>query len=119
MRETIHEERKKRSSKTSFTCPSGISDSDQVLYGETYSEALKNPKFKTLLLDYITIRFTIHAKELNSSKSIIIDSPTFDQIPILIHGGQSVPMPDRKNNHGEADSGVWFHAKCSGAEKVL
>ena len=50
---------------------------------------------------------------------VIIDSPTYGDTPIHVHGQRSVLLHDKKNNKGEADCAVWFHAACSSHRQVL
>jgi hypothetical protein len=119
IRNAIHQERKKGSN-TSFTCPSKISDNDSVPHGLQYAEALTDPKYKALLLDYITVSFTVFAKRnLTGPTQLIIDCPTYGQHPHAVTLGSSIPLPNRQNNKGEADCGVWFHARCSDCPQVL
>ena len=120
IRDTIHTERKNKTSKTSFVCPSKISDEDAIPHGEIYAEALTDSKYKSLLLDYITVSFTVLAKQqIGPDTKVIIDSPTFGNTPVEVSYQQSKGLCNRANNKGEADCAVWFHAVSSTHSQVL
>ena len=118
IRQTVHEERKQRKMKTKFTCPTVLKDEDQIPHGEIFAEGLTDVRYKSLLIDYISVNFCQLACQLESDITVIIDSPTYDT-PIEVKDGQHIPLQERKNNKGEADSGVWFHAGKSSCDNIL
>jgi hypothetical protein len=119
IRQTIHTERKTRISKTRFTCPLLIRDEDLIPHGELYAEALTDKRFKTMLIDYISLTIPVLAKAHGLDVEVIIDSPTFGDTPVSIKDGETTPLHARKNNKGEADCGVWFHAACSHCDSIF
>ena len=115
----MHEERKK-GNKTAFTCPTKNSDEDLIPHGQQFVEGLTNKTYKELVLNYVSLAFIALSKsEMNSNQQLIIDSPTFDTVPLIMSNGHSQPMSERSNNKGEADFGVWWHAKCSNCSQVI
>ena len=118
IRQTIHIERKKRTTKTRFTCSHAIHDDDPIPHGEMFAEALTDARYKSLLINYISLSFPVLAKSQQIDEIIIIDSETYST-PIQVACGQTISLPARKNNKGEADCGVWFHAAHSDCDTVV
>jgi hypothetical protein len=118
IRAAVHEERKR--GKTAFICPSTIQDDALIPLGQQYVEALNDRKFKGLLLDYITVSFTVLAEMyLSPNQQLILDSPIHGETPVSTTYGRSYAVQDRKNNKGEADSGVYWHCKCSTCPQII
>lgn len=106
VRDALHDERKKRPS-TRFLSPQQISDNDKIPRGKQYSEGLTNKYFKALLLDYISIFLVSMAKiKLNPYQTVIVDSPTFDKVPMCVKYGQVLPLAERENNKGDRLRGL-------------
>ena len=74
IRQTVHLERKKRTVKTRFTCPEAIGDDDNIPQGELFAEALTDARYKSMLIDYISVSFPLLAKSQHLDAVIIIDS---------------------------------------------
>ena len=72
-----------------------------------------------MLIDYISVSFPLLAKSQHLDAVIIIDSQTYGETPIQFESGQSTPLFARKNNKGEANCGVWFHAACSLCDTIV
>ena len=73
-----------------------------------------------MLIDYLCNGSALKAKHsLQDHQHVIIDAPTYGQEPTLISLGKMESCPIRKNNKGEADCGLWFHAKCTPMSHVL
>ena len=89
-------ERKKRTAKTRFTCPQLIRDADKIPNGEVFAEALTDAKFKSLLINFISVNFPLLAKSLQLDIIIIIDSQTYGDTPLQIESSECNLLPARK-----------------------
>ena len=75
-----------------------------------------------MLIDYLYNGLALKAKHsLQDNQYLIIDVPTYGQEPTIISLGIMEPSrpTSRVNNKGEANCGLWFHAKCSSMSRVL
>ena len=86
IRDIIHKERKAKlkSNSTSSYQRLNISDNLACLHGTEYTAASQDPIFKTKLIDYITVKFKENAIYLNSSETLILDTPHTKTVPLLV-----------------------------------
>ena len=120
VRNIVHAERKAKSKNdSSLYSKYEISDSFACLHGSDYSAALHNMSFKQKLVDYITSKFNEKALILNPGQKLILDTPPTKTVPLRVSDGQSGQCSERKNNKGEADYAIWFHACQSKCDKIL
>ena len=90
IRQTVHLERKKRTVKTRFTCPEAIGDDDNIPQGELFAEALTDARYKSMLIDYISVSFPLLAKSQHLDAVIIIDSQTYGVEYVSIDQGCAI-----------------------------
>ena len=120
VRNIVYAEKKAKSKNdSSLYSKYEISDSSACLHGSDYSAALHNMSFKQKLIDYVTSKFNEKALLLNPGQTLILDTPTTKTVPLRVSDGQSDQCSERKNNKGEADYAIWFHACQSKCDKIL
>ena len=123
IRSLLHSERKTKQSKVNVkTPPTEIKLDDPLLFGQNYATALQNKVYKVEIINILSTGLMEKAKEFHHSlqdKQVIIDSPTFGKVPKVICNGEVENLVTRANNKGEADCGVWFHARASRCAQVL
>ena len=121
LRNIIHTERKSKSGQTLRNYESlDIADAFPIIYGTEFVSALQNKIYKRRLVNYLCKAFsTISKTELREHQSFLIDSSVFGTSPIKVQRGEITNLLNRKNNNGEADCAVWFHAHVSDCPQII
>ena len=118
IRDLIHDERK--ATHLPFICPPHIKDNDKVPHGQNFASALSNKFYKQMLINYMCTYLCEKARQsLVENKCLIIDSPTYDQVPRMVKNGEVSSAISRKNNKVEADIAIWWHVKFSHCKQIL
>ena len=119
IRDMLHTERH-RKLKGGVKIPKIISDTEKILHGDMYVGALADGAYTSHLISYLCHYFLEKGKTvLKPGQSLIIDSDAMGNSPKCSQLGSVLPMTSRTNDKGEADCGVWFHAKASHCESIL
>ena len=93
---------------------------DEIPHGRQFSEALTDKKFKSLLLDYISAALiTLATSHIPHDSTLIIDSPTYGNVPMSVKNKTIKAFDNRKNSKGEADCGVYFNARSSQCKQIV
>lgn len=122
IRALIHSERKSKAKggkSNKYWANVHIGDDIPVIRGADYVNALQCAQFKSRLIDYLSVKFESMASSLDSDKQLIIDSGAYDTNPMLINCLGASVMANRRNNKGEADYNIWFHAHTSPCNNIL
>ena len=117
--DVLHSERHKKV-KSGVKITKNISDTEKILHGDMYVGALADTAFKSQLISYLCHYFLEKGKNvLKPGQSLIIDSDAMGNSPKCSEFGSVITLHSRTNNKGEADCGVWFHAKVSQCDNIL